>query len=153
MNTPIRIAHIEKEEIARQFDRPDEFAYRPEKGWKWIQKLAIAFLRRIEAYAPGFDRSISYHSKEVEYDSFGSAVASQIHRLRMNDQEPTHILVGYKSKQHFMYEESMTHCWTMPEIRYCVNRGRRVEHEVIYGLKVLCVPGYEGPPLVLTDVP
>jgi len=152
-NIPISIAHIDREEIVRQFDRPDEFAYRPEKGWKWVQKLAIAFLRRIEAYAPGFDRTVNYVSKEISYDSFGDAALHQIHRLKMSLQEPTHILIGYKNRDLFVRELHETHCWSMPEFHYRVRNGRQVETETIYGLKILCVPSYEGPPLVFTDIP
>jgi len=148
----IRIAYVEKIESDRFFDRPDAFSYRPEKGWKWAQRLVLAFLRRIEAYAVGKESEVQYVTKEIEYDSFGHAVFDQMNKIKRQGGEPTHILLGFNSRQLFMRELYETHCWTLPEISYPVVNGRRTEKETVYGLKVLCVPSYEGPPLVLTDI-
>ncbi len=33
-----------------QYDNPDIFQYRPDKGWHWLQKLAIGTLRWVGAF-------------------------------------------------------------------------------------------------------
>lgn len=41
---------VKLERIETVMEDPDQFEYRPEKGWRWLQRLALAALRWIGAH-------------------------------------------------------------------------------------------------------
>lgn len=142
MTPSIIIPFVQRHERLEVLEHQTQFELRAERGWSWLQRLAIAVLKWRRAYALDRKTHVSYQTVEIRFDTFREAVLTQIHRLLREDQRPTHVLVGRDSRMLMMEE---IHQQMMFSVPHGVRGWEQYE-----GLRIIFNPSYRGAPLVLS---
>lgn len=145
---PVRLYYVPEQTIQATEVR-DAFAYRPERGWRWLQRLCLWVLRWLSCYYERKEVKMKYVTlrtdKILELVRETKLVAWRRHL------EPRYLIVGQRQFYELIHESEEEGDYTYFRASL-PNMGH--EHHTAYGLEIIRVPWFDGVVLLpeLTNV-
>lgn len=132
------------------FDEPDTFRFRPERGWKPLQKLCCFILSKIGAINTRIEESIQ--RIDIREKDFMTAFMRQHNEIMKRCQ--------YTPERVYMGREDFCEFASLPEFKYSAPVSFKARHEVWYmserfiiGLPITVIPWMKGVLIVPKERP
>jgi hypothetical protein len=105
------VEFVEYKSVSMWVPRPDRFEYAPKRGWAWLQRIAIAFLRW--RGCTSHDETTTYTRRVIDpSDVLNKICAQHESLLRHFNREGERVLIGAETFAELMGGERMRSMFT-----------------------------------------
>ncbi|GAA0535612.1 hypothetical protein [Pigmentiphaga daeguensis] len=134
------VRFVETKAVPRPIERRDAFAFRKDKGWCRVQRLAIWALRKIGAYY--VEQATEVTQVVIDTDSVAESLyREQAELMRSFDLVPDEVLIGEEEFRELMGTPQIHSMMTFSvEVKY----GSRDGGLYLMGMKVTVIPWMKG---------
>lgn len=96
------VGFISCREHVTKWENQTKFSYRPERGWKWVQKFCLWTLRKIGAFA--IDETAEIKEYKIDCEKILDLIREQRVELCRMGYEPVRVLIGSRNYDDLRYE-------------------------------------------------